>query len=109
MGRFDHDPEMYLLIELIGFADPPDPGNVPNYPQFATMQVIKTLDQLWENTRNYYLSNINISSVCFCMLDKNINDPFKVSNDTNLIGWNPTMSIQLILAQLAMLYGKLGE
>jgi hypothetical protein len=40
------------------------------------------------------------------MLDKYINNHFKVSNDPNLIGWNPTMSIQLILAQLGASYGK---
>jgi hypothetical protein len=38
---------------------------------------------------------------------QNIPDQFKVSNDpTRLIGWNPTMSIQLILTQLETLFGK---
>jgi hypothetical protein len=40
------------------------------------------------------------------MLDKNIPNHFKVSNDPTLIGWNPTMSIQLILTQLETLFGK---
>ncbi len=43
------------------------------------------------------------------MLDKIISNHFKVSNDPNLIGWNPTMSIKLILAQLEALYGKPGN
>jgi hypothetical protein len=43
------------------------------------------------------------------MLDKNINNHFKVSNDPNLIRWNPMMSIHLILAQLEGLYGKPGD
>jgi hypothetical protein len=43
------------------------------------------------------------------MLDKNINDHLKVSNDPNLIRWNLTMSIQLILAQLEALYSKPGN
>jgi hypothetical protein len=103
------DSAMYLLIKFTLFVVPPDPGNVPNYPQFVTPQVIKTLDQMWENARNYYLSYININRACFQMLDENINDHFKVSNDPNLIGWNPTMSIQLILAQLEASYGKPGD
>jgi hypothetical protein len=43
------------------------------------------------------------------MLDKNINNHFKFSDDPNLIGWNPTMSIQLILAQLEVSYSKPGN
>jgi hypothetical protein len=99
-------PRMCSLIQLNLFAAPPDPGDVLNYPQFMTPQMIKTLDQLWENTRNYYLSYINISRANFWMLDENITNHFKVSNDPNLIRWNPTMSIQLILVQLEVLYGK---
>jgi hypothetical protein len=43
------------------------------------------------------------------MLDESINDHFKVSNDPNLIGWNPMMSIQLILTHLKALYSKPGD
>ncbi len=43
------------------------------------------------------------------MLDQNINNHFKVLNDPTLIGCNPTMSIQLILAQFEALYGKPGD
>ena len=38
------DPRMYLLVELTPFEAPPDLGDVPNYPQFTTTQVIKMLD-----------------------------------------------------------------
>ncbi len=40
------------------------------------------------------------------MLEENILNQFKVSNDPTLIGWNPTMSIQLILTQLETLFSK---
>jgi hypothetical protein len=40
------------------------------------------------------------------MLDKLVRDKYKVSNNPNLLGWNSTMSIQLILVQLETLYGK---
>jgi hypothetical protein len=36
---------------------------------------------------------VNISCALFRMLDKNINDSFKVSNNPTLTGWIPTMSI----------------
>jgi hypothetical protein len=59
------DPAMYSLIKLTLFMAPPDPGDVPHHPHFATAQVIKTMDKLWENAMNYYLSSINISRACF--------------------------------------------
>jgi hypothetical protein len=100
------DPTMYSLIETNKFVQPPEPGDSPRYPQFVTPQVLKTCKHLWENAWNYYLSYVNISRACFRMLDKLVPDQYKVSNDPNLLGWNPTMSIQLILAQLETSYGK---
>jgi hypothetical protein len=105
-ARLTMDLTMYALIKTNMFVQPPKPGDSPPYPQFATPQVLKTCKRLWENARNYYLSYVNISSVCFRMLDKLVPDQYKVSNDPNLLGWNPTMSIQLILAQLESSYGK---
>jgi hypothetical protein len=40
------------------------------------------------------------------MLDELVPDHFKVSNNPALLGWNPTMSIQMIMAQLEALYVK---
>jgi hypothetical protein len=40
------------------------------------------------------------------MFDKLVREEYKVSNNPNLLGWNPTMSIQLILPQLENSYGK---
>ena len=40
------------------------------------------------------------------MLDELVPDQYKVSNDPNLLGWNPMISIQLILVQLENLDGK---
>jgi hypothetical protein len=40
------------------------------------------------------------------MLDDSIDNNFKVSNDPNLKGWNPTMIVQMILTQLETAYGK---
>jgi hypothetical protein len=54
------DLRMYVLIKLSPFVAPPDPGNVPIYPNFAVRQVLKTINTLWENAGNYYLSYVNI-------------------------------------------------
>jgi hypothetical protein len=40
------------------------------------------------------------------MLNDNIANEFKMSTDPHLIGWNLTMSIQDILNQLELLYGR---
>jgi hypothetical protein len=97
------DPTMYLLIETQQFIQPPNPKASPPCAQFTTPQAIKMCKRLWKNTRNYYLLYINISQACFQMLDELVRDENKVSNDPNLLGWNPTMSIQLILVQLEIL------
>jgi hypothetical protein len=97
---------MYSLIETQQFVQPPDPGASPPYAQSTTPQAIKMCERLWENARNYYLLYINISRACFRMLDELVRNKYKVSNDPNLLGWNPTMSIQLILAQLEISDGK---
>jgi hypothetical protein len=96
------DLTMCALIELSPFVTPPDPGNVPVYPNFAAPQVLKTINKFWENARNYYLSYINISCACFRMLDENI----KVYKNPMLIGSNLTMSIQPIFMQLENMFGQ---
>jgi hypothetical protein len=102
------DPMMFALIELSPFVVPPDPGDVPVYSNFAALQVLKTINKPWEKAKNHYLSYINISRACFCMLNENIPDQFKVSNSPMLIGWNPRMSIQLIIMQLENTFGLPG-
>jgi hypothetical protein len=100
------DPTFYALIKNQQFVAPPDPGASPLYPQFTTPQGIKMYERLWKIEQNNCLLFINISRMCFRMLDKLVRDEYKVSNNPNLLGWNPMMSIQLILAQLKTSYGK---
>ncbi len=97
---------MYALIEVTPFITQANPGDVPVYPQLAAIQVIKTIERVWENARNYYLLYINISRACFRMIDELVPSHCKVSNIPALLGWNPTMSIQTILEQLKTSYGK---
>ncbi len=67
---------------------------------------MKTIAVTFERDKNYFLSYTNITRVCFRMLDANVPAQFKVSNNANLTGWNSTMSIIDILAQLQNSYGK---
>jgi hypothetical protein len=100
------DPTMYALIKTYAFMVPPNPGDIPTYPQFAAIQNIKTADRVWESARNYYLSYINVSGTCFRMLDELVSIHFKVLNNPALLGWKPTMSIQTIMVQLEASYSK---
>jgi hypothetical protein len=48
---------------------------------------------------------MNISRVCFRMLDETVPDRYKVSNTPNLTGWNMSMPLWGILDQLMANYG----
>ena len=101
------DPVMYALIEPIPFAIPGDPGTTPPYNGgFQTQQMMKTTEMIWENDRNYFQSYGNIHRACFRLLDELVRPEYKVSNINGLTGWNSTMSIQEILAQLECTFGK---
>jgi hypothetical protein len=67
---------------------------------------MKMTDKIFEGNKNYYLSFININRACFRMLNDNIADQFKVSNTPNMMGWNSSMTVCLILEQLENSYGK---
>jgi hypothetical protein len=47
-----------------------------------------TINARFSRARNYWLSYMNIQWAVYNVLDDNINDIFKVSNDPNLVGWN---------------------
>jgi hypothetical protein len=101
------DPAMYALIEpTMPSALVAGPSNFPVYNNFATEVVIKMMDKRFEQDKNYYLSYMNTNRACFCMLNKNIADQFKVSNTPNIMGWSFSMSICLILEQLKTSYSK---
>ena len=52
-----------------------------------------SIDANFVRERNYWLSYKNIKRACYNILNKTIDDAFKFSPDTNLIGWNPSMEI----------------
>jgi hypothetical protein len=96
------DPTTYLLLEGVAFFIPPDPGLTAIFPSGAGVArtAMKTIQATFDSDKNYYLSYKNITRACFRMLDANVLDQFKVSNNPTLTGWNLTMSIIDIIGQL---------
>jgi hypothetical protein len=102
------DPTAYLLLEGVAFTVPADPGPTVVFPGGAAVArtVMKTTEATFERDKNYFLSYKNIVRACFRLLDATVSAQYKVSNNANLTGWNSTMSIIDILAQLQNSYGK---
>ena len=101
------DPARYQLLEGIAFSAIHDPGPTAIYPQWAAPTTVKMIiDATFLREKNYFLSYQNIERACFRMFDANIGAQYRVSNNPTLTGWNSTMSILNILAQLKYLYGK---
>jgi hypothetical protein len=82
------DPATYLLLEGAAFTTPPDPGPTAIFPGGAGVArtAMKTIQATFNRDKNYYLSYKNITRACFCMLDANVSDQFKVSNNPTLMG-----------------------
>ena len=78
-------PMVYALLEPTPFAIPENPGPVAVYAQFATPSMIKTADNLFKRLQHEHQSYENIWRKCFCMIDANIADQFKISNVPTLI------------------------
>jgi hypothetical protein len=102
------DPAAYLLLEGTAFTIPVDPGATAVFPAGAAVarHVMKTTQATFDRAKNYFLSYKNVTRACFRMLDANVSEKFKVSNNPALTGWNSTMSIIDILNQLQVSYGK---
>jgi hypothetical protein len=99
-------PAVYVLLEPNPFMVPTDPGAALVYTLFATPAVMKMIDANFEREKNYFILYKNIYRACFRMLDELVPNPFKVSNNPALLGWNTTMSIEFILGQMESSYGK---
>ncbi len=75
-------------------------------PSFAAPSAIKIAKRLFKRDKTYFTSYKNIYCACFKMLNDNIASKFKLSTDPQLQGENSTMSIQDILNQLELWYGR---
>jgi hypothetical protein len=78
------DPGLYALIEPIAFTVPLNPGATLVYQNFAPPAMMKMVDYVFEQNKNYFLSYSNINRACFRMLNDSVPIQFKVSNIANL-------------------------
>ena len=124
---------MYALLSLAPFILPRDPGpQAVYYPaqqpimnaagdapeldangnlQYPPLPVLSratlaTIDASYNRAKNYWRTYQNIKRACYNMLDDNIDDAFKVSNDPLLTGWNPSMNIIDMIDTLVSTYGR---
>jgi hypothetical protein len=84
-------PAVYALLKPNPCMVPTDPGAAPVYTPFATLAVMKMIDANFEREKNYFISYKNIYRACFRMLVELVPNPFKVSKNFALLGWNTTM------------------
>ncbi len=82
------DPATYLLLEGAAFTIPPNPGPTAIFPGGAgvAQTTMKTIKATFNRDKNYYLSYKNITRACFRMLNANVLDQSKVSNNPTLLG-----------------------
>jgi hypothetical protein len=85
--------------------------NAAGQPTFVAQPTIRQAEQAtinahFSHARNYLLSYMNIQWAVYNILDDNIDDAFKVSNDPNLVGWNPAMKLCDIFNKITTTYGR---
>ena len=123
---------MYALLTPTPFRIPNDPGPLAIYyptptaivdiagapvldalgqPMFVVPPPIDratqaTINSRFIRARNYWLSYMNIQRAVYNLLNDNIDDAFKVSNNPALVGWNPAMEVRDIFDQITSTYGR---
>jgi hypothetical protein len=87
------------ILDAAGNPTYQDPPDIPRVAQ-------SSIDAQFKRAKNYYESYLNTRRAVFNVLDDNIDDAFKVSNDLMLVGWNPLMEPREIFNQITSTYGK---
>ena len=87
------------VLDLEGNPTYQDPPDIPRAAQ-------SSIDAQFKQAKNYHELYLNIRQAVFNVLDDNIYDPFKVSNDPMLVGWNPSMEPQEMFDQITATYSK---
>jgi hypothetical protein len=123
---------MYSLLTRTPFRVPTDPGLLAIYypppvpiviaqgdpvldevglPTYHIQPIIEraaqaTIDAQFKQANNYYESYLNIRRAVFNILNDNIDNAFKVSDDPMLVGWNPSMAPREMFNQITTTYGQ---
>jgi len=93
-------PALFALINTKPFAPPMDPGRLAVYPQYALVVAMKMIDSQFTINMNMYKTYNNIKRALYNILAKSVSLQYQASTTPGLSGWDPSMSIHAILAQL---------
>ena len=100
-------PAIYALINIVPFVPPTNPGLIAVYPSaYAPTAQVKAIDAQFKLDKNMYKTYINIQRAVFKILTDNVRLEYQSLNMPGLTGWNQSMSIQTIFAQLDSTFGK---
>jgi hypothetical protein len=101
-------PALFALLDPTPFVVPIDPGLYPTYAQYALAPAMKMADNIFKANKNMYTTYNNIGRAVLAMLTKAVPEQFRTSNNSTMTGWNQTMSINDILDQLEIAFGRPG-
>ena len=87
------------VLNVAGNPTYQDPPDIPRAVQAS-------IDAQFKWAKNYYNLYSNIHRAVFNILDENIDDALKVSNDPMLVGWNLSMEPREMFDQITVTYGK---
>ena len=99
-------PAIFALINATPFATPPNPGLYAVYPQFAQPAAIKLINNQFKINRNLHKRYTNVHCAVYKLLQDNVLPQYQASATPGLTGWDATMSIIDIFAQLDAMFGK---
>ncbi len=99
-------PAIFALINATPFAVPPNPGLYAVYHQFATPSAMKMIDSQHKIDKNLYKTYTNIHRAVYKVLQASVLPQYQASATPGLTGWDASMSIIDIFAQLDATFGK---
>ena len=99
-------PAIFSLINATPFAPPPNPGLIVFYPPFALQPMIRMADSQFKINKNLYKTYTNIHRAVYKLLIDKVLPAYQASTTPGLTGWDTTMSIIDIFAQLDATFGK---
>ena len=97
---------IFALINATPFAPPPNPGLIAVYAPFALQPAIRMADSQFKIDKNLYKTYTNVHRAVYKLLIDNVLPQYQASTTPGLTGWDATMSIINIFAQLDATFGK---
>ena len=101
-----YQPAIFSLIYATPFAPPPNPGLIAIYPQFALQPAIRMANSQFKIDKNMYKTYNNVHRAVYKLLTDNVLPQYQALTTPGLTGWDATMSIIDIFAQLDATFGK---